>query len=62
MLGDLTLKEESPFSPSRVKYGFHSSLLIIYIYHLLNMPLPISLINLESKKCIKEVPLADYQH
>ena len=26
MLGEHTLKEESPFSPSRVKYGYHFSL------------------------------------
>lgn len=31
MLGEHTLKEESPFSPSRVKYGCYSSLCMHYL-------------------------------
>lgn len=32
LLGDHSLKEESPFSPSRTKYGHHSHKLMILDY------------------------------
>lgn len=58
MLGEHTLKEESPFSPSRVKYGFHSSPCIHDFFPSIKLLMPVFLTNSGLKKCIKVVLLA----